>query len=403
MDDRRFLVATILTAALLAWTALGAPAAAQQRQDKNDGGPKLAAPHAILIEAKSGSVLYERDADKLIYPASLAKLMTAEYVFHLLKLGKIHLTDQYPVSEHAWRTGGAPSHTSTMFAAINSMVPVDDLLHGMIIDSANDACIVLAEAIAGSETAFAEQLTKRAREIGLEKSTFANSNGLPNPNEVVTTRELAMLARRIILDYPEYYPLFKQPDFTWNKIHQYNRNPLLKEMTSADGLKTGYTKEAGYGLVGSAVQNGLRLIVVINGEKTANERAVEGKKLLEWGFNNFEQRTLFADNQTLGFAKVYGGAHGYVPLKANGAIKVMVPKNGDGRLVARIIYTGPVPAPIKAGLPVGKLKVWRGDDVVLQAPLHAAANIGIGSLTGRAFDAVTEMVIALFRAGAQRL
>ena len=402
MADRRFPLLTVLAAAALAWAALGAPALAQH-QDRNDGGPKLAAPHAILIEAKSGSVLYERDADKLIYPASLAKLMTAEYVFHLLKIGKIHLTDEYLVSEHAWRTGGAPSHTSTMFAAINSKVPVDDLLHGMIIDSANDACIVLAEAIAGSETAFAEQLTKRAREIGLEKSTFANSNGLPNPNEVVTTRELAMLARHIILDYPEYYPIFKQPDFTWNKIHQYNRNPLLKEMDSADGLKTGYTQEAGYGLVGSAVQNGLRLIVVINGEKTAKERAIEGKKLLEWGFNNFEQRTIFADNQTLGFAKVYGGAHGYVPLKADGAIKVMVPKNGDGRLVARIIYTGPVPAPVKEGLPVGKLKVWRGDNVVLEAPLHAAASVGVGSLPGRALDAVTELVIALFRAGAQRL
>ncbi len=403
MSDRRFRFLTVLAVVVLATAAQVVPAAFAQRQDKNDGGPKLAAPHAILIEATSGSVLYERDADKLIYPASLGKLMTAEYVFHLLKTGKIHLSDEYFVSEHAWRTGGAPSHTSTMFAAINSKVPVDALIHGMIIQSANDACIVLAEAIAGNEAAFAQQLTQRAREIGLEKSTFANSNGLPDPNEQVTTRELAMLARYIILNYPEFYSIFKQPDFTWNKIHQYNRNPLLKEMDTADGLKTGYTKEAGYGLVGSAVQKGLRLIAVVNGEKTAKERAIEGKKLLEWGFSNFEQRTIFAENEMLGSAKVFGGAQGYVPLKAEGPVKVMVPKDGGARLVARIVYQGPVPAPVKEGSPVGKLKVWRGDNVVLEAPLHAAASVGVGSLPRRAFDSVTEMVITLFRAGAERL
>jgi len=403
MADRRIRFVAVLAAAL-AWAALGAPALAQKQvPPKDDGGPKLAAPHAILIEAKSGSVLYERDADKLIYPASLGKLMTAEYVFHLLKTGKIKLTDEFIVSEHAWRTGGAPSHSSTMFAAIYSKVPVDALLHGMIIQSANDACIVLAEAVAGNETAFAEQLTQRAREIGLEKSTFANSNGLPNPNEQVTTRELGMLGRRIILDYPEFYPLFAQPDFTWNKIHQMNRNPLLGSLEGADGLKTGFTKEAGYGLVGSAVQKGLRLIVVVNGEKSAKERALEGKKLLEWGFHNFEQRAIFAAGETLGSAKVYGGATGYVPLKADGQVNVMVPKDGGARLVARIVYNGPVPAPVKAGLPIGKLKVWRGDNVVLEAPLHAAADVGVGNLPQRAFDAVTEMVIALFRAGAERL
>jgi D-alanyl-D-alanine carboxypeptidase (penicillin-binding protein 5/6) len=402
MAERHFPFVSVLLAAAVAWAAFVGPAIAQ-RQEKNDEGPKLAAPHAILIEAKSGSVLFERDADALIYPASLAKLMTAEYVFHLLKIGKIKLTDEFLVSEHAWRTGGAPSHSSTMFAALNSKVSVDALLHGMIIQSANDACITLAEGIAGNETAFAEQLTKRAREIGLEKSTFANSNGLPNPNEHVTTRELVMLARHIILTYPEFYPLFAQADFTWNKIHQMNRNPLLGTVDGADGLKTGYTKEAGYGLVGSAVQNGLRLIVVVNGEKSAKERALEGKKLLEWGFANFEQRTIFADNETLGFAKVYGGADGYVPLKADGPVKVMVPKDGGPRLVARIVYTGPVPAPVKDGLPIGKVKVWRGDNVVLEAPLHASASVGIGNLPQRALDAVTEMMIALFRAGAERL
>jgi D-alanyl-D-alanine carboxypeptidase (penicillin-binding protein 5/6) len=365
--------------------------------------PNISAPHAILIDAQYGGVLFDRDADRLIFPASLAKLMTAEYVFHEIKEGRIKLTDEYMVSENAWRKGGAPSHGSTMFAALNSKVPVDDLLHGMIIQSANDACIVLAEGIAGNEAEFGNRLTQRAREIGLEKSVFTNSNGLPDPNEKVTTRELAMLARHIIRTYPEFYPLFGQPDYTWNKIRQQNRNPLLGAMNGADGLKTGYTKEAGYGLVGSAVQNDLRLIVVVTGVSTAKERADEAKKALEWGFRNFEQRTIFAEGQIIGTAKVFGGASGRVALKADQEVKVMLPKSGGERLIARIVYTGPVPAPVTEGTPIGNLKVWRNDNLILTMPLKAAENIGKGNMPQRAFDAVTEMIIALFRAGAERL
>jgi D-alanyl-D-alanine carboxypeptidase (penicillin-binding protein 5/6) len=394
---------SILTSAVLCWMALTLPALAQKKDQPKSDEPKISAPHAILIEAKSGSVLFERDADREIFPASLAKLMTAEYVFHLLKTGKISLTDEFPVSENAWRKGGAPSHGSTMFAALNSKVPVDALIHGMIIQSANDACIVLAEGIAGSEAEFAVQLTKRAREIGLKKSVFTNSNGLPDPNEKVTSRELAMLARRIVLDYPDFYKIFGQPDFTWNKIHQQNRNPLLGSMEGADGLKTGFTKDAGYGLVGSALQDNLRLISVVNGEKSANDRARDGKRLLEWGYHNFEERLLFAGDETLGSAKVYGGETGYVALKADGPVKVMVPKNGGERLIARIVYSGPVPAPVQVGQPVGTLKVWRGENVVLEAPLHTAESVAKGNLSQRALDAVSEMVIALFRAGAAKL
>jgi len=368
---------------------------------KDEAG--IIAPHAILVDAANGGVLYERDPDKLIFPASLAKLMTGEYVFNELKEGRIKLTDEYPVSENAWRKGGAPSHSSTMFAALNSKVSVDDLLHGMIIQSANDACIVLAEGLAGTENEFAEKLTQRAREIGLAKSVFTNSNGLPDPNEHVTTRELAMLTRHIIVDYPEFYKIFGQPDFTWNKIHQQNRNPLLGLVDGADGLKTGFTKEAGYGLVGSAVQGGVRLIVVVNGEKSAKERADEGKKLLEWGFRNFEDRNLFAAEQTVGYAKVYGGASGSVPLQVPGLVKLMVPKAGGEKLIARIAYQGPVPAPITQGQPIGLLKVWRDDKLVLQVPLKAAESVAKGNMPQRAMDAVTEMVIALFRAGAERL
>jgi D-alanyl-D-alanine carboxypeptidase len=381
-----------------------AAAVAQKKEaPRNKDEPAISAPHAILIDAENGGVLFERDPDQLIFPASLAKLMTAEYVFHELKEGRIKLTDEYTVSENAWRKGGAPSHGSTMFAAIHSKIPVDDLLHGMIVQSGNDACIVLAEGLAGNEADFADKMTQRAREIGLAKSVFTNSNGLPDPGTHVTTRELGILARHIILDYPELYKIFGQPDFTWNKIRQPNRNPLLGAVTGADGLKTGFTKEAGYGLVGSAVQDGLRLIVVVNGLKSAKERADEAKKLLEWGFRSFEQRNLFAEGQIIGSAKVYGGASGSVPLQAPGLVKMMVPKSGGEKLIARIAYQGPVPAPVTQGQPIGLLKVWRDDKLVLQVPLKAAESVGKGNMPGRALDAVTEMVIALFRAGAERL
>ncbi|HEY1474670.1 MAG TPA: D-alanyl-D-alanine carboxypeptidase family protein [Pseudolabrys sp.] len=415
MTFRNGPIGRLLTAALLlvACGALavaapeqkpGKPVAAAQKKEapkKDEAG--ITSPHAILVDAENGAVLYERDPDKLIFPASLAKLMTAEYVFHEIKEGRVKLTDEYPVSENAWRKGGAPSHGSTMFAAIHSKIPVNDLLHGMIVQSGNDACIVLAEALAGSEEEFAVKLTQRAREIGLAKSVFTNSNGLPDANEHVTTRELAMLARHIILDYPEFYKIFGKPDFTWNRIRQQNRNPLLGMLEGADGLKTGFTSDAGYGLVGSAVQGGLRLIVVINGAKSAKERADEAKKLLEWGFRTFEARNLFAAGQILGSAKVFGGASGSVPLQAQGIVKLMVPKSGGEKLIARIAYQGPVPAPVAQGQQVGLLKVWRDDKLVLQMPLQAAQGVGKGSMPGRALDAVTEMVIALFRAGAERL
>ena len=358
---------------------------------------------SIVVDAATGNVLEAANPDAIRHPASLAKLMTAEYVFHEIQQGRINLTDEYSVSENAWRKGGAPSHGSTMFAALNSKIPVDDLLHGMIIQSGNDACIVLAEGIAGTESEFATKMTQRAREIGLQKSVFSNSNGLPDPGTKVTTRELAMLARHIILDYPELYKIFGQADFTWGKIRQPNRNPLLGSVTGADGLKTGFTSDAGYGLVGSAVQDGLRLIVVVNGAKDAKERGDEAKKLLEWGFRSFEQRNLFAEGQIVGAAKVYGGASGSVLLQASGLVKMMVPKSGGEKLIARIAYQGPVPAPIAQGQQIGTLKVWRDDKLVLQIPLKAAESVAKGNISQRAIDAVSEMVIALFRAGAERL
>src|SRR3981081_3928729 len=296
------------------------------------------------------------------------------------------------------RRGVAPSRTSSLFIPIHSKVSVDDLLHGVIIQSANDACIALAEGISGTESEFAERLTQPARQIGL-----GNSNGRPAPRQLMTSRELAKLARHIVETYPEYYKYYGEREFTWNKIRQYNRNPLLAMNIGADGLKTGFTKEAGYGLVGSAVQNGLRLIVVVNGLRSEKERADEGKKLLEWGFHNFQSGLLFAEGQEIAHARLSGGEKGHVPLVAGRAVRLMVPRGAREKIIARVVYSGPVRAPVQEGQKIGLLKVWRGEFLVLEVPLRAGESIGTGSMSQRAFDAASELVVGLFRAGFQRL
>ncbi len=398
----------IITAAMVALAVGlgGAVHAANSMQGtkKEEGGFDGDAPTAILIEASSGAVLFEKNADELRAPSSMMKLMTAEVVFHAIKQGDIKLTDEYRISENAWRRGGAPSGGSTMFAAINSKVSVDDLLHGAIIQSGNDSCIALAEGMAGNERLFAtEIMTKRARELGLTRSTFANSNGLPDPGNKMTVRELAKLARYIILTYPDFYKLFGEKEFTWNKIRQQNRNPLLNSLEGADGLKTGFTKEGGYGMVGSAVQNGIRLIVVVNGLEDPDDRASEAKKMLEWGVRNFEVRTLFAADQLIGSAKVFGGESRSVKVVSHEPVKVMVQKNGSDKLIARLVYSGPVRAPIEAGQPVGLIKVWRGGNIAVETPVYAAESLGKGSTVRRAIDGASELVIGVFRAGAEKL
>jgi D-alanyl-D-alanine carboxypeptidase (penicillin-binding protein 5/6) len=374
-----------------------------QGAKKDDGGYDTDAPTAILIEATSGSVLFEKNADELRAPSSMMTLMTAEVVFRAIKQGGIKLTDQYLVSENAWRRGGAPAGGPTMFAAIHSRVPVDDLLHGAIIQNGNDSCMILAEGIAGNERAFAEMMTKRARELGLTQSTFANSSGLPDPGNRMSVRELSKLARHIIQTYPDFYKLFNEREFTWNKIRQQNRNALLNSLEGADGLKTGFTKEGGYGMVGSAVQNGMRLIVVVNGVDDPDDRVTEAKKLLEWGFRNFEARTLFAAQQPVGYAKVFGGESRSIKLASPDPIKVMVQKNGSDKLIARIVYSGPVRAPIEPGQRVGLVKVWRGANIAVEAPVYAAEAVGAGSTVRRAIDGASELVIGMFRAGAEKL
>jgi D-alanyl-D-alanine carboxypeptidase (penicillin-binding protein 5/6) len=363
---------------------------------------QTAAPNAILIDAATGTVLVEKNADTPTSPSSMAKLMTTEVVFNELRQNHIKLEDDFIVSEDAWRRGGAPSHTSSMFASIHSRVRIDDLLRGAIVPSGNDACIVLAEGIAGSEPAFVEMMNKRARQLGMTKSYFTNSTGLPDPAQKVTVRELARLARHIIRTYPDFYRYFGEHEFNWNKVRQQNRNPLLTMNLGADGLKTGFTQDGGYGLVGSTVQNGLRLIVVVNGLKTAKDRADEAKKLLEFGYRGFESKSLFPEGQVIGYAKLFGGASGSVALVGDGAIGVAMAKGSNERVAAKIVYSGPVPAPVKQGQAIGNLNIYRGDNVVAEVPLYAAESIERGNLPQRALDAAYELVIGLFRWGPRR-
>ena len=265
------------------------------------------AAHAILVDAATDTVLFQKAPDERMPPASMAKLMTTAVVFDAVKSGKLKLADEFVVSENAWRQGGTKSGGSTMFAKLNSSISVDDLVHGIIIQSGNDACITIAEGMAGTEATFANMMNEEARTIGLTGSHFVNSTGLPDPEQYMTARDLAKLAKYIIDGFPESYKIYGEREFTWNRIKQPNRNPLLDMNIGADGLKTGFTDEAGYGLVGSAVRDGQRLIMVIAGTASEKERAAESRKLLDWGFRAFERVSLFGQGEVVGEARVFGG------------------------------------------------------------------------------------------------
>ncbi|ACL61669.1 D-alanyl-D-alanine carboxypeptidase family protein [Methylobacterium nodulans] len=351
------------------------------------------APHAILVDADSGSVLYEKAADEPFSPASMAKLMTVEVIFDEMRKGRLNQDSEFPISENAWRRGGAGGGGSSMFAQLNSKVKLPDLLRGLIVQSGNDAAIAAAEAIGGTEDNFAQIMNRRARELGLTRSTFRNATGYSAPDQKVTARDLAKLAIHLIETYPEEYKLFAEREFTWNKIRQQNRNPLLAMDIGADGLKTGYLEESGYGLTGSAVQNGQRLVMVVSGLKTARERAAEARKLLDWGFRAFEARQVFAPGETVAEADTYGGEKGKVALVAKKPVRVLLPRGSADRLTARVVYQGPLMAPVAEGREVARLKIMRGDQQqqVLDMPLYTAEAVGTGTMTQRALDAAIEV------------
>lgn len=355
------------------------------------------AAQAFMIDGETGSVLFAKDADAAIQPASLAKLMTLEMAFDAVKSGRLTLDDTFVVSENAWRSGGAPSRTSTMFAAVRSSIRLEDLLHGIAVQAANDGCIIIAEGVAGSESGFALQMTERARKIGLEKSVFVNATGLPADGQMTTVRELVLLARHLHQTYPDLYRLFSETDFTWNKINQRNRNPLLAMDIGAEGLAVGASEQNGFAIVGALSQNGRRVIAAMAGLSSDRERTEESRKLLEWGLRSFEKTQIFAANETVGTAQVYGGSKGGVALTATEPVDLLLPVSNRDKLTARIVYQGPLRAPVEQGQAVGSLRIWIGDTLSQEVPLQAAETVEVGKLHNRAFDALKELAIGWLR------
>jgi D-alanyl-D-alanine carboxypeptidase (penicillin-binding protein 5/6) len=353
-------------------------------------GFQTIAPTAILMDAESHAVLFEKNADEPTAPASMAKTMTAEVVFNEIKNGRLNFDSEFTISENAWRKGGGGSGGSSMFAKVNTPVRLEDLLRGLIVQSGNDAAIAIAEGVAGTEDNFARMMNERAKQIGLTKSAFRNATGYGHPEQKTTVRDLSRLALHIIETYPDLYKIFGEREFTWNKIRQQNRNPLLFLDIGADGLKTGNIDESGYGLIGSAVQNDQRLIVVVNGLKTAKDRAAESRKLLDWGFRAFESQQLFAEGQVVGEAQVFGGNRRSLPLVSKKPVRVLVPRGDGERVTARIIYTGPLKAPVQKGAEVARLQVNRGDMQALEMPLYANEDVQEGTLSQRALDGLLE-------------
>ncbi len=351
------------------------------------------APHAILLDARTGRVLFEKDADTAVPPASMSKMMTMIMVFEALKAGTITLDQQFTVSEDAWRRGGAVSGGSTMYAEVKSSIRLEDLIKGAVVQSANDACIVMAEALAGSEEAFAQRMTARARELGAVNATFRNATGLPDPEHRMSVRDLSVLARHIITRFPEYYRYYSLPEFTWNDITQQNRNPLLKDYPGADGMKTGYTKEAGYGLVGSAERDGRRLIMVIGGLKSINERRQEAQSLLDWGFRQFRSVDVYAKGDRVGQARVWGGTQRSVPLLAAAGVRVALTAQEQEIAEVKLAYNGPLMAPVEAGKEVGKVRFIVDGITVADVPVVTAAPVEAEpSMWSRALDSVFIMI-----------
>jgi D-alanyl-D-alanine carboxypeptidase len=350
-----------------------------------------AARFAILMDHESGTVLFQQDADAPMEPASMAKLMTIAVVFNELRSGRLSLDTELFVSEHAWRTGGAASGGSTMFAELNSRISVENLLRSVIIQSGNDASIVLAEGIAGNEETFAVMMNELAEEIGLTGSHFTNSTGLPDPDMHTTARDLATLARYLIREFPEYYHIFSEPEFEWNNIKQSNRNSLVEMGIGVDGLKTGHTEAAGYGSVVSTDDGGRRLIAVVHGLTSMAQRTEEARKLITWGTRAFERIPAFEEGQIVGYADVYGGEEGRVGLVGEGAVDLYLPRGSRRCLTADITYQGPLMPPVNAGDRVAELRVYCNEQLIQSAPLYAAEDIAQGGIVRRATDAVKQL------------
>ncbi len=337
-------------------------------------GPILAletpAKQAILIDDVTGHVLFEKNADQLMPPSSMSKIMTIYMVFERLGEGSLKLDDTLPVSEKAWRKGG-----SKMFVELGSRITVEDLLRGIIIQSGNDATIVIAEGLAGEEDLFAMEMTELAHSIGLDSSTFRNASGWPDPDHMVTARDMAQLAHMTIHNFPQYYSYYSELEFTYNGIRQGNRNPLLYKKIGADGLKTGHTEAAGYGLTGSTVRDERRLILVINGLESAGQRSREAERLIEYGYREFTNYTLFEAGETVADAEIWLGDKATVPLVLEEGLVTTLGRKARRKMEVKVVYDGPVPAPIAKGTPIARLVLTAPNTETIEIPLVAGADV----------------------------
>jgi len=353
---------TLLVLALLSGAGF-LPAAAQTIE--------TTARQAIMVDFETGTVLFEKNADERMPPSSMSKLMTAVMVFDRVKEGSLKYDDRLTVTERAWRMQG-----SKMFAKLGDSVRIEDLIRGMIIQSGNDACVVLAEGLGGSEEAFAEKMNKRAREIGLTGSNFRNSTGWPDPDHYMTARDLSVLAAHIIRSYPDQYHFYSEQDFEWNGIKQGNRNPLLyRPGSGVDGLKTGHTDLAGYGLTASAKRGDRRLILVVNGLKSMQDRADETDRLMDWGFREFERYMLVEAGQKIDNLPVWLGEAATVPVTVEAPVMASMARTVRPKVTAMLKYPGPVQAPVKVGTKVGTLVVDVPGRPAMEVPLVAASDV----------------------------
>ena len=332
---------------------------------------------AIMLDYDTGAILFEKNADERMTPSSMSKIMTIYKVFERLKDGRLTLDDNFAVSEKAWRKKG-----SKMFVAVNSRVRVEDLIRGIIVQSGNDASIVVAEGMAGSEGAFADELNELAKELGMEKSNFVNSSGWPDPDHKTTARDLAILAVATIRNFPDYYHYYAEKTFTYNGIKQRNRNPVIYRNIGADGLKTGHTKDGGYGLTASAIRNGRRLVLVVNGLPSKKSRSNESERLIDWGFREYGNYKLFTAGETVTDAKVWMGTESRVPLMIKDDLILTLNRKARRKMVVKVKLEEPLPAPIKTGEKVAVLNVTAPGSIPVEVPLYAGSDIGqLGALS----------------------
>jgi serine-type D-Ala-D-Ala carboxypeptidase (penicillin-binding protein 5/6) len=348
---------------------------------------ETAAREVIIIDYATGAELFAKNADQIMEPASMTKLMTIYLLFEHLKNGSLKLDDTFLVSENAWRKQG-----SKMFVPVGQRVKVEDLIQGIIVQSGNDASIVVAEGLAGSEEAFAQQMTDKAHELGMSNTVFRNASGWPDPQHHTTARDLATLAAATIRHFPDYYKYYSEMEFTYNKIKQGNRNPLLYHNSGADGLKTGHTESAGYGLTASAVRGNERLIMVAHGMSSMRERASESARLLDWAFREFASYPLFKGGEKVADANVWLGDHETVPLMIQDNLTAVMKRGSRKELKVAVQLEEPVAAPIAKGTKVGKLVVTAPDMKTIERPLLAAADVGPLGMVGRVKAAVSYLI-----------